>query len=613
MSTKTNFKRIALVAVAALGLGVLSSAPAAQAASTVTLAVTNGTAGLNGARSDSSTAALLNFTGLLGGADTITVAAILKSAPTGYAVSPVFFNLDSATPTTTGVIVETTTVLTALASSGHVFAVASGNTDALDTASASAGFRMFSTSDVIINRTMGLAFDSVTSTASPAANANSTTTGRVPGTYTYSIVVKTFESGNNVLGMPTRTVVTDVNIVISAPATSSVTISPSLSTANLNTASGTAADVVISTAATASATAVGYVNVKTYNASSIATQESVTVTIAGAGTLFFGSTGGSSLVIAGDGTTEVEVRPDGRAGVATITISTPTAAFPTKTLTFYSAAASKMTASVFNPTLGLGANATAVAVTATDASGINWSGAAYIVASAAADALVGGSATTPVLCPYELIADTKTHFCPITTIATGTAKFKVIDAATVALATATSNEVTVTVANAATGSVKLAFNKASYAPGEKAYITVTVLDTAGKTKQGATYSTLFATGGITANVAFGSGSDTLTPVSVTTSAFNNAVTPLTAGAKTYSVFMPTTGGTVKITATGGVSLPLAGQVEVSASTTVVDATAASASAALAAVTALATTVASLKTLITTLTNLVLKIQKKVKA
>jgi hypothetical protein len=36
-------------------------------------------------------------------------------------------------------------------------------------------------------------------------------------------------------------------------------------------------------------------------------------------------------------------------------------------------------------------------------------------------------------------------------------------------------------------------------------------------------------------------------------------------------------------------------------------------AALAAVTALATTVASLKTLITTLTNLVLKIQKKVKA
>ena len=52
-----------------------------------------------------------------------------------------------------------------------------------------------------------------------------------------------------------------------------------------------------------------------------------------------------------------------------------------------------------------------------------------------------------------------------------------------------------------------------------------------------------------------------------------------------------------------------GQVAVEASATITD----NAAAALAAVTALATTVASLKTLITTLTNLVLKIQKKVKA
>ena len=64
-----------------------------------------------------------------------------------------------------------------------------------------------------------------------------------------------------------------------------------------------------------------------------------------------------------------------------------------------------------------------------------------------------------------------------------------------------------------------------------------------------------------------------------------------------------------ISATGGASLPAAGQKAITASATVTD----SGAAALAAVTALATTVASLKTLITTLTNLVLKIQKKVKA
>jgi len=74
-------------------------------------------------------------------------------------------------------------------------------------------------------------------------------------------------------------------------------------------------------------------------------------------------------------------------------------------------------------------------------------------------------------------------------------------------------------------------------------------------------------------------------------------------------FAPYAGGTMKISATGGSLLPASGQVEVSATATVTD----SGAAALAAVTALATTVASLKTLITTLTNLVLKIQKKVKA
>ena len=69
------------------------------------------------------------------------------------------------------------------------------------------------------------------------------------------------------------------------------------------------------------------------------------------------------------------------------------------------------------------------------------------------------------------------------------------------------------------------------------------------------------------------------------------------------------GGTVTLSATGGTGLPVAGRVAVTASATVTD----SGAAALAAVNALATTVASLKTLITTLTNLVLKIQKKVKA
>ena len=75
------------------------------------------------------------------------------------------------------------------------------------------------------------------------------------------------------------------------------------------------------------------------------------------------------------------------------------------------------------------------------------------------------------------------------------------------------------------------------------------------------------------------------------------------------MYAPVTGGTLKFSGTGGTALATANQVEKSVSVTVVDA----AASALAAVTALATTVASLRTLIVTLTNLVLKIQKKVKA
>jgi len=73
--------------------------------------------------------------------------------------------------------------------------------------------------------------------------------------------------------------------------------------------------------------------------------------------------------------------------------------------------------------------------------------------------------------------------------------------------------------------------------------------------------------------------------------------------------MPVSGVTVTVTDTGGAALPVSGQVAVTATANVTD----NAAAALAAVNALATTVASLRTLITTLTNLVLKIQKKVRA
>jgi len=343
-------------------------------------------------------------------------------------------------------------------------------------------------------------------------------------------------------------------------------------------------------------------------ADAAAAQDTVTATVSGPGLIFDGTSYGKSIVKFQTGSLNWGIVPDGNAGVATVTFKTSiTGLTYTRTVTFYAAKAGTITASVFSPVLQVGPNTAAVAVTAKDANGIAWTGALSIYASSAADALVAGTVAPEACGDYN--PDTGLILCPVTGTTLGTAKLKVIDSTAVATANATSNEVTVTVKSATASSVKLAFNKASYAPGEKALLTVTPVAADGTNLPAATYSALLASGGITSSVQLGAGSDTLTATSITTSAYSSATSNLVAGAKTYVVYMPATGGTVKVTATGSTSLPIGGQVEVSASATVTD----NAAAALAAVNALATTVASLRTLITTLTNLVLKIQKKVKA
>jgi hypothetical protein len=265
-----------------------------------------------------------------------------------------------------------------------------------------------------------------------------------------------------------------------------------------------------------------------------------------------------------------------------------------------------LASTVAHPVLGIGSNTGAVRTTGTDAGLTAWAGQAYIYASSAADALIAGSAT-PVACSWNA-ADAR-HDCPVTGNTAGTAKMKVIDAATVALATATSNEVSVVVSVATPVKFTMTFDKTSYAPNERARIYVTPVDAAGKSVPAKTFANLLATGGIVSNAGFSGAAVDITGVSITTAAADSSSSGAKAGSLLYTVFMPAAGGTVTLTATGGASLPTAGQVEVKATATVAD----SGAAALAAVTALATTVAGLRTLIQTLTNLVLKIQKKVKA
>lgn len=600
MSTKTTFKRIALVAAASLGLGVLSIVPAQATASGVTLTVTDGTAGLAGVRTDSTNAATIVVAGLLDSTDCITITNVVKSIPNSTTPVIGMQYLDSSTPS-----VASSTRVDTNASATAPLAAVTTNVSVLDTALSNV-FRVTSGSGTKnVSATFGLQLDSGTST-------------RLAGTYTYTIIARYVSDG------VVNTITKDVNIVIAAAATASATAVSTYNFARLDGAStskpstSSFTDSTLSVLATAG-TVRGYLYVANRNAAngSSAAKDSLTATVTGVGLVCTESSTicGKSIKVAATGDYQFELQGDGNGGNSSITVTASVSGSTfTKSLTYYASAAKTLTASVLTPVLGIGSNDSAVAVTAVDGTGAVWGGTAYIYASAAADATaVGGSATTPVACVYR--AANGTHYCPISATAAGTGKFKVIDASTIALATATSNEVTVTSSNAVASTVKIAFNKESYAPYEKALITVTPLNSAGSPVSAQTFANLFAAGGISSNIGFASGfggntATELAAVSVTTSAY--AGVDKTAGAYTYTVYMPAT-GTVTITAKGGASLPAAGQITVTASAKVTD----TGESALAAVTALASQVSAFITKInaqiTTLTDLVMKIQKKVKA
>ena len=604
MSTTTNFKRIALVAVAALGLGVLSSVPATAAVSGVTIAVTNGATPLAGV----STTKVNSDTGTATGAS-ITVSALMSG--TTDSVTVAFFN-KNALSNTAGLrtylsFMDSTTVNTAVTKEGNAAPASNaGKRLAAVADSSTAGattFGMYSTSTGLFGgtRTAG----NIGATFALFIDTNSVVGGA--GTYTYQVVVSA-SSGNSTVTETSA----EVSIVVSAPASATTVPSAATTTFIMNSATGQTAESVVNPAlATASVTPVAYFLPAIKNVSSNDAIDTVTATVTGPGVLSYTGTSatGKSFSVAQTGAVEWNLRPDGGTGKSTITFSLArTGQTFTRTVDFYAAKAATISASVATPIMKVGSNAAALAVTAKDASGNNWTGQLYVYASSAADALVAGNATPQTCGTYGAVIEGVT-LCAITGTTLGTAKFKVIDAATVATANATSNEVTVTVSATTVNSIKLAFDKATYAPGEKALITVTPVGANGNNLPELTLNNALAAGGITSSLQLGAGSDTLTAINITTSATTSATSNTRAGSRTYVVYMPSVGGTVKITATGGTGLPVASQVEVSATATVTD----NAAAALAAVTALATTVASLRTLITTLTNLVLKIQKKVRA
>jgi hypothetical protein len=591
MSSKTNFKRIALVAVAALGLGVLSSVPSQAIGSAHTVTVTPGTQAIGGSIVDESATAtkvVLTFIANTNvNTDTYTLRAMLKSGPTGNVSLPLLL-LETYTANTN---VDSNTT-----GGANMIAGASVTAETVRIRNQADG----RATPVLVSATFRVMMPASAAAGTYVATLYSDPTGDTAGS-------------DNVPALGT-----DVTFTVTQPtrAASSTRSEAFLSLGGASGSSSQIVDSAVSVVSTASGTAEKAVlRIELKGAASTTdayTAESVTVTIdkgtvgdltnsIGRSVVFAYTPGASSFL-------DVGIYSDGTAGTATITATSTSTSF-TKTATFYSTTPAKVTAAAYEAIVGT--STAAILGSEFDALDNNMAAGTDLYAYSSDTAVVSNYGTACGSYNSTL----KGVLCTLTGVKSGTAKITLRDAATIADSTVSSNAVDVTVNLNTAASISMKWDKATYAPGERAVILIQVLDKDGKSLPSGTYSNAIGTtaGISSATFALTASSGSLAGGDVTTSvnAAASATSPVVTNAPHYQVVvtMPNSGGSIKITAKGGSGLPAAGQVEVSATATITD----NAAAALAAVTALATTVASLRTLITTLTNLVLKIQKKVKA
>ena len=615
MSTKTTFKRIALVAVAALGLGGISVAPSSAAV-------------LPGAGTNTLTAVSSSTTITAGETATITFtsAFVGQAAYDSVAVT--------AYQTSTQTSVETRIGLTDSATSvvGNVYKGGAGQYAAGTVASAG-----------VLNA------GSVTATYKLHVYAPS-----AAGTYTYSIYATPYSATG--AGTTYSTPLTwsfTVTAKDTVPtANSTVTLRSGYNTESATPFGGTTEGSDSSTASTATKSITGSTPAATIfvvqkNAGSTA-NESVTVIATGQA---FISTSGTSRPTSGTALTLQNVAAGtvfyvwstGTAGTATITTSTPSLALGTKTIKFFGSATKLAVSTAVAPktviyTKAGTATDNVAVIKVTDSSDVAVTSAQTFTCTSSDKLQIASCAVSGTY------SSTYGGFVLSTVSAAGTSGKAVTLTVTIADPADTTGVAKLTTTHAVTmgGAVAkevISFDKGSYSPGEQAIITITATDASGNpVYTGAAAPALTSNKSIQglANIAttYTNGKADSVSRDVDNSVLNS-----------YQLFAPANGGEFKVYATGtdalGTLISATANVEDAATSAATDAAneatdaanaatdaalaaadAADAATAAAqdasdAVAALSATVAklvaSLKAQITSLTNLVIKIQKKVKA
>jgi hypothetical protein len=395
MSTKTTFKRIALVAVAALGFGVLSVVPSQADVSGLTITAGNGTASVT--KSDSSTAASLKiqFLALSAGTgsrvDSVTVQIVAAAAlPASADITKLqIFYTESTTSVATSPTVDTGTANSASTGPGIERRAAGYERQT---------FRVVAPADA-----------NNTSSATIKITAGETDTIKV-GTYSLNAIVKSFQAGVEV------TNVVPFNIVVSAAAV--VANPPVAANAKayiqaMNTyPSGT---VLADSATSGSFTAgnqIGTIRLSNFGAT-LATEDTVTVAMTGVGYLKVvgAATQGRSFVVPNVQVLDLEVYADGTSGTGTITLTTVAGASFVKTVSFFDTKIAKATATVSKAFIKAGATTTGVfSVVVADTAGTGVTG--VTVTAAPTDTATTVASTTAATCAYD--ATKLAYICPIT-------------------------------------------------------------------------------------------------------------------------------------------------------------------------------------------------------
>jgi len=411
-----------------------------------------------------------------------------------------------------------------------------------------------------------------------------------PGTYTYTLYPQAGDKGlDSAIGTSVTWTVTVTAPSTSGAALSRFYLSSDMYTAKTNRlllAPSSDSAIVASAGIATSPTAVGYAFITTANSAGdtrvaqgstwLTVDESVTVTVSGPGLIsaadapaaanraksaVLNSLGGNAALAV---TESLTIFSDGTSGVSTITFTNRSGTvLKTATITFTGNPASA-TPYLSDTYTYYGAGSVNLVAEVKDAGGNKLqTGTLYVFSSDTNVVSAGATLYSNAATQYQTSGrcgntsgqwstTTSKVTCALTIGDSGTASIYLADSWNVTASSFVTTAITLTVTQSAVGSATVTFDKATYAPGERAVITITAKDAAARLLANGTgtfnrvFSNITLTGVTTAGIRGTSASDNTYGTSLSTYV---PIGGLDSGVETRVVTMPNFGSDVTYTVT----------------------------------------------------------------